>query len=40
MTFDHYDDFFRQAMGLEAPAGPFGYQRRLACDYRIDGLPK
>ncbi len=40
MTFDHYDGFFRQAMDLEEPAGPFDYQRRLACDDRIDDLPK
>lgn len=40
MTFDDYDDFFRQAMGLTEPAGPFDYRRWLACDYRIDGLPK
>jgi len=39
MTFDHYDGFFRQAMDLEEPAGPFDYQRRLASDYGPDDFP-
>lgn len=40
MTFDHYDDFFRQGLDLKEPAGPFDYQRRLACGYAAAEFPE